>query len=102
MSRDTYFYIRSERVGTAGFIDEIQRAIWSVNGSLPLGRVQTMGEVYQRSTARTSLTLALLSITGAMALALGLVGISGVISYISLSARARSVFAWRSVRGTPR
>ena len=82
MSRDAYFFIRSERVGTAGFIDEIQRAIWSVNGSVPLGRVQTMGELYRRSTARTSLTLVLLSITGAMALALGLVGIYGVISYM--------------------
>ena len=75
-------FVRSEQVGTAGFIDEIQQAIWSVNGSVPLGRVQTMGEVYQRSTARTSLTLVLLSITGAMALALGLVGIYGVISYM--------------------
>jgi predicted permease len=82
MSRDAYFFIRSDRVGTAGFIDEIQRAIWSVNGSVPLGRVQTMGEVYQRSMARTSLTLVLLSITGAMALALGLVGIYGVINYM--------------------
>jgi putative ABC transport system permease protein len=41
-----------------------------------------MGELYQRSTARTSLTLVLLSITGAMALVLGLVGIYGVISYM--------------------
>jgi predicted permease len=82
MSRDAYFFIRGERVGTAGFIDEVQRAIWSVNGSLPLGRVQTMDEVYERSTARTSLTLVLLSITGAMALAIGLVGIYGVISYM--------------------
>ena len=50
MSRDAYFYIRSQRVGTARFIDEVQQAIWSVNGNLPLGRVRTMGELYQRST----------------------------------------------------
>jgi putative ABC transport system permease protein len=82
MSRDAYLFIRSERVGTAGFIDEVQRAIWSVHARVPLGRVQTMGDVYRRSTARTSLTLVLLSIAGTMALMLGLVGIYGVISHV--------------------
>jgi predicted permease len=90
MSRGVYFLIRSERVGTAGFLDDVQQAIWSVDGSLPLGSVQTMGEVYRRSTARTSLTLVLLSITGAMALALGLVGIYGVVSY-TLTQRTREI-----------
>src|SRR5262249_28687961 len=42
MSRDAYFVVRSERIGTAGFIDEVQRAVWSVNGSLALGSVETI------------------------------------------------------------
>ena len=90
MSRAAFFFVRSDRAGTAEFIDEIQRAIWSENGALPLGSVQTMGEVYQRSTARTALSLALISIAGAMTLALGLVGIYGAISY-SLTQRTREI-----------
>jgi predicted permease len=90
MSRDVFFFIRSERVGTSGFLDDIERAIWSVNGTAALGSVQTLGEVYQRSIARTSLTLVLLAITGAMALSLGLVGIYGVIGYI-LTERRREM-----------
>jgi ABC-type antimicrobial peptide transport system permease subunit len=43
--------------------------------------VQTLGETYAQSMSRTSFTLVMLAIAGVMALALGLVGIYGVISY---------------------
>jgi predicted permease len=75
------FVVRSERVGTAGFMEELRTAVWSVNAALSLANVQTMGDLYRRSMARTSLTLQLLAITGAMALVLGLVGIYGIVSY---------------------
>jgi predicted permease len=75
------FVIRSERAGTAGFVEELRRAVWSVDGSLSLSRIQTLAEVYERSMARTSMTLELLAITGALALVLGLVGVYGVVSY---------------------
>jgi predicted permease len=90
MGRSVIFFIRSDRVGTAGFLHDIEQAIWSVNRSLPLGGVQTLGDVYQRSMARTSLTLVLLAITGTMALSLGLVGIYAVIGYI-LAERRREM-----------
>ncbi len=75
------FVVRSPRAGTSALLGELRRAVWSVNGNLSLARVQTMGELYERSMARTSLTLTLLAITGALALVLGLVGIYGVVSY---------------------
>jgi predicted permease len=90
MSRTITFAVRSERVATAGFFEDLQRAIWSVDSTLPLGSVGTLGDLYRRSMERTSLTLVLLAITGAMALFLSLLGIYGVISY-TLSHRTREI-----------
>jgi predicted permease len=87
---NTHFVVRSERAGTPALVRDIERAVWSVDGSFPLGNVQTLGDVYRRSMAQTSLTLVLLAITGAMALTLGLVGIYGVLSYV-LTQRTREI-----------
>lgn len=90
-ARDTAtFVVRSERAGTSAFLDELRRAVWSVNGDLSLASVQTLGEMYDRSMARTSMTLRLLAITGAVALALGLVGVYGMVSY-AISQRQREI-----------
>ena len=80
--RAVTFAIRSDRAGSKDFLVEVQRAVWSVNANLPLASVRTMQDVYARSLARTSFTLVMLAIAGAMALALGIVGIYGVISYV--------------------
>lgn len=64
------------------FLREIQEAVWAVNRDLPLAQVQTLGDVYEQSMAETSFTLVMLAIAGAMAVALGIIGIYGVLSYV--------------------
>jgi predicted permease len=81
-SRTVFYFVRSERAGTPGFLEELQRAVWAVNPDLPLGSAEPLGALYDRSMARTSLTLVLLAITAMMALLLGLVGIYAVIAYV--------------------
>jgi ABC-type antimicrobial peptide transport system permease subunit len=71
-------------------VEEIRQAVWSVNSNLPVASVQTMQDVYDKSVARTSFTLVMLGIAGAMSIALGVIGIYGVLSY-TVSQRRREI-----------
>ncbi len=79
--RSISYIVRSRRAGSESLLADVRRSVWSTNPNLPLANVRTMQEIYSSSLARTSFTLVMLAIAGAMALLIGLVGIYGVISY---------------------
>ena len=81
--RNMAYAIRTSRLNSPTLLKEVQQAVWSVNGNLPVARVRTLEEIQSDSMAQTSFALVMLSIAAGVALVLGIVGIYGVISYIA-------------------
>ncbi len=82
VQRSMAFAVRTSRPTASSLLPEVRQAVWAVNPNLPLANVRTLDEILDLSLARTSFTLVILIIAAAVALALGVVGIFGVISYI--------------------
>jgi len=79
--RTMAYAVRSSRVGTPGFLRELEQAVWSVNPNLPLAAIQTLEEIQATSMAQTSFALVMLGMAASVALLIGVVGIYGVITY---------------------
>ncbi|HKV82846.1 MAG TPA: ABC transporter permease [Candidatus Sulfotelmatobacter sp.] len=88
--REVIYAIRSSRAGSESLVNDVRRAVWSVDANLPLFKFRTQEYFYSRSMARTSFTLVMLGVAAALALLLGLVGLYGVIAY-SASQRRREI-----------
>jgi putative ABC transport system permease protein len=88
--RTMAYVVRSTRVGTAGFLRELEQAVWAVNPDLPLARAQTVEEIRAHSMAQTSFALVMIGVAASVALLIGVVGIYGVIAY-AVAQRTREI-----------
>jgi len=89
-THDVSYVVRTPRAGSSALMQEVSQAVWSVSKELPLANPQTLEDLYNKSLARTSFALVMLGIAGAMAFALGVAGLYGVISY-SVARRTREI-----------
>jgi predicted permease len=80
--RSMAYVVRSERVGSSGFLHELEQAVWSVNPNIPLGNPRTLDDIQAHSMSQTSFAMVMLAIAASVALLLALVGVYGVVSYV--------------------
>jgi ABC-type antimicrobial peptide transport system permease subunit len=74
-------YVVRTTVDPTALTATVGRVVQSVDRSLAVAQVRTLQAIVDGSAAQTALTMTLLVIAGAVALAIGVIGIYGVIAY---------------------
>jgi putative ABC transport system permease protein len=69
-------------LGTAAVIDVVRRTVWSLDRAQPIAGISTMEALFDRSLGRRRFHLTLFSLFAGVAVALAMVGIYGVLSYM--------------------
>ena len=82
-SRGMGYAVRMATPDSPTLLKDVQKAVWAVNSALPLANVRTLDDLQAESMAQTSFALVMLAIAAVVALALGVVGIYGVIAYMA-------------------
>jgi putative ABC transport system permease protein len=75
-------YVVRSRTSPTGMVPSVRHAIDAVDRTLAMAQVRTLEDVLDAASAQMAFTMVLIAIAATVAMALGVVGIYGVMSYI--------------------